>query len=93
MADLDARFAELQKQAADVTSAESAFLEKKIAWEHKQALLAAERTRLKQELKSVRAQSSASEQQVVMMTEEIERIARGLLDEPDPPALQADQAA
>lgn len=93
MADLEARFAEVQKQAEDVTAAENTFLDKKIAWEHKQALLAAERARLKQELKIARAQSAASEQQLVLMTDEIERIARALLDEPDPPALQAEQAA
>ncbi|MBM4071450.1 MAG: FHA domain-containing protein [Planctomycetes bacterium] len=93
LADAEARFEELQKRAEDVVAAETDFTRKKIAWEHKQALLAAERAGLRQELKTARTVNAAAEQQIVRMHAEVERIASSLLNEPDPPALRAEQAA
>lgn len=93
LADLEARSAELQKRGEEVAAAETAFAEKKTTWEHKQTLLAAEQARLTQELKTARARYASSEQHVVRMKDEVERIARALLDEPQLPALPAEQAA
>ena len=90
---LEARHADLQKRADALSQAELDLTEKMTAWEHKQALAAARQTRIQLELQSAEAQRQLFEQQVAKMKEEIERIARALIDEPDPPTSLALKAA
>lgn len=85
LAALEARHAELLKRAEEVAKSEVELTEKQAAWEHKQALALARQTRIQNQLQNSEAQRSISEQQVAHMKEEIERIARSLIDEPDPP--------
>lgn len=82
---LENRHADLQKRADALSRAEFELAEKMTAWEHKQALAATRQTRLQHELQNSEAQKKLFEQQLVRMKEEIERIARSLIDEPDPP--------
>jgi pSer/pThr/pTyr-binding forkhead associated (FHA) protein len=91
---LKGRHAELHNRADAVAQAEVDLIEKQTDWEHRQALADARQTRIQHELQSAEAQRNLSEQQVARMKEEIERIARALIDEPDPPTSHAvNQAA
>ncbi len=85
---LEDRFGALQQRSDAIAQTELEFIEKQNAWEHKQALAASRQTRIQHELQMAEAQRNLSEQQVARMKEEIERIARALIDEPDPPAKQ-----
>jgi chromosome segregation ATPase len=93
LSDLEKRFTVLQKRSEEVVAAETVFAEKHAAWEHKQALLAARQAQMQQELNIAQAQRQAAEHQLAKMQDEVERIARTLLDEPEPPALLTEQAA
>ncbi len=86
---LEVRFANLQTRADMVVQVEADLIEKQTAWEHKQALATARQTRMQHELRSAEAQRHLSDQQVARMKEEIERIARSLIDQPDPPLSEA----
>lgn len=86
---LEARYTELHTRADEVNRAEVELAEKQAAWEHKQALAAARQSRLQDELKNAEAQRTLSAQQVAKIRDEVERIARSLIDEPDPPVSAA----
>jgi chromosome segregation ATPase len=92
-ADLEKRFTQLQKRGDEVIAAETAFAEKQAAWDHKQALWNARQAQMQQELKIAHSQRQGAENQLAKMRDEVEHIARTLLDEPEPPACLADQAA
>lgn len=94
LADLEKRATQLQKRGDELVAAETAFAEKQAAWEHKQTLLAARQSQMQHELKMAQSQRQAAEQQLANTKDEVERIARALLDEPEPPELLlADRAA
>jgi hypothetical protein len=86
---LDERFGELQKRAELLGQAEADLVEKQTSWEHKRTLHAARQGRIQHELQSAEAQRKVAGQEVARMKEEIERIARALIDEPDPPVSEA----
>jgi chromosome segregation ATPase len=93
MASLETRFEEFQKRAAEVAAAEMAVSDKQMALEQKKTLLAAQHATLKQELKTAQAQRDAAQNLFDKTRDDIERIARSLIDEPEPPSLPADKAA
>ena len=93
LANLEKRFALLQKRGDELIAAETTFAEKHAAWEHRQALWNARQAQIEQELKMAHAQRQSAEQQLARMNDEVERIARTLLDEPEAPGLFSDQAA
>jgi hypothetical protein len=86
---LDERLGELQKRSDLLAQVEADLVEKQTSWEHKQTLSAARQGRLQHELHRAEAQCKVAEQQAARMREEIERIARALIDEPDPPNSEA----
>jgi epidermal growth factor receptor substrate 15 len=91
---VEERHAELSRRADELAQAESRFLHKQTAWEHQQTLAVARQARLHHELDNAKAQRQLFEQQAARMKDEIERIARSLIDEPDPPNSEAlDRAA
>jgi len=90
---LESRCSELQKRGDDLITVETAFAEKHTAWEHSQALLTARHSQMQRELEIAQAQRQGADQQLAKMREEMEHIARVLLDDPAPPALLTDQAA
>src|SRR5262249_7347187 len=93
LADLEKRFALLQKRGDEIVAAETAFAEKHADWEHNQVLLNTRHGQMQQELHITQAQRQGAETQVAKMTEEMQRSAHGLLDEPEVPAVLNDQAA
>jgi chromosome segregation ATPase len=91
---LDARYKELEKQASEVLTAEANLAEKVTAFEHKQALANAKNARMQTELQNAEAQRSLADHELAKVRDEVERIARALLNEPDAPPPQAvDKAA
>jgi pSer/pThr/pTyr-binding forkhead associated (FHA) protein len=87
VARFEERFAELQRRAGEVDAARAELFDRQVGREHQQALLEAEQTRLRQELQNVQAQGRRTAQEAEDMRNEVERIARQLLEEPDAPAL------
>lgn len=90
---IEHRHEELQGRAAEIAAAEMELTEKQTAWDEQQVLLEAQHARLESDLHNAQEQRLFAEQQLVAMREEVERIARALLDEPNPPLLSMDQAA
>src|SRR5207302_8569122 len=86
---LEERLGERHQRAEAVAQAQADLSERQASWEHNQPLVAPRQSRLQHELQSAESQRKASEQQVASMQEEIERIARALIDEPDPPISEA----
>ena len=74
---------ELLKRQQLVTQAEDELTDKQTTFEHQQALAAVRNARLEQDLQSAESQRQLIEQQLGKMKEEIERIARQLLEEPE----------
>ncbi len=90
---LEERSEALERRAAEVLDAEKALTEERTAWEHKQALTETRQTRLEQDLVHADAQRLLAEQQLVTLRDEVEDIARNLLDQPETPLVPLDQAA
>jgi hypothetical protein len=90
---LEARFAEAHKRAGEAAEAALTLADRQTAWEKKKVLLAARFSQLQQELKGTRERRACAEKQLARLKEDIERIARELLDEPDPPSIPMGQAA
>jgi chromosome segregation ATPase len=84
---LEARHVELERRAEEVAGAGAAVAEKLTAWEHKQALAAARQARLQQELQTAHAQRACTEEVLARMREEIEEVARNLLEDAEPTIL------
>ncbi len=82
---LEARLAELHARADLVAISEAELVESQTAWDHKQVLADARQSRLLQELQNAESQCKLADQQVARMKDEIERIAKSLIDQPDPP--------
>jgi chromosome segregation ATPase len=87
------RHEELHHRAVEIAAAETELMEKQTAWEEQQLLLEAQRVRLECDLHNAQEQRLFAEQQLSAAREEVERMARALLDEPSPPFLSLDQAA
>lgn len=96
-AKLDARRAELQARAEQVTAAEVELTEKQTAWERQVEKTSVNQDRLQLALEHAEARRNDAEEQVRVIREEIDRIARSLLEEPENApenaTLSMDQAA
>ncbi len=90
---LEQRYDALERRASEVAAAETELMEKQTAWEQQQVQTESQRARLEHDLQHAHAQRLVAEQQLVAMRDEVERIARALLDQPDPPSLPLEQAA
>jgi hypothetical protein len=92
-----ARLAELagklQQETVELTRREEELSQRQVSWDTQQAESELERRRSEQQLANLRAKRECSEQQVMQLGEELERVARLLIDGDEPPALALLQAA
>ncbi|MBI3410448.1 MAG: hypothetical protein HY040_19085 [Planctomycetes bacterium] len=91
--DLGARRVELHSRIEQVTTAEAELSEKQSAWEYQVERSNVSQDRLQLALEHAEERRNDAEQQVRVVREEIERIARSLLEEPETPTADMDQAA
>jgi pSer/pThr/pTyr-binding forkhead associated (FHA) protein len=82
MAAVQARFGELLKRQQAISQSEHDLAIKLTAFEHQESLAGVRNTRLEQERNSAEAQSQLLEQQLIRVKEEVERIARQLIEDP-----------
>lgn len=90
---LEARARQVQQDADEVTGLEAELSTRQAAWEQQQLQDQAEHERLRQEVYCLRAQRQADERQLETLREEVERLARFLLDGNEPTPLPIPQAA
>jgi hypothetical protein len=90
---LQERAGQLQQDADELAGREAELSAREAAWEQKQIHEQREHEKNQQELDSLRRQRQAQEQQIAALREEIERLARVLLDDNDPKPLPAARAA
>jgi len=89
---LDQRFLQLQQETEALTLADSDLQNKILAWENQQAVSQSRQARLESVTHLAEAQKHVLEKQLTQMTEQVERIAKDLLDDNDSPA-NLDRAA
>lgn len=82
---IDQRFEMIQQRSAAVEAAEATLLEKRIAWEKQELAAETRLAKLQHDLQQAETQRLLTEQQCLALRDEVERIARALLEEPDPP--------
>jgi pSer/pThr/pTyr-binding forkhead associated (FHA) protein len=84
---------EVEQRLAEAAQQEEDLSRRLAAWEHEQALAEDSNARLRRELQSLQAQRALYERQLSQVRDEVERVARSLIDAPEPPALTIAQAA
>jgi chromosome segregation ATPase len=92
-AQLQQRGRELLKAAEEVTAREATLAQRQAAWEEKLTQAEAQEGRLAQQLESLLSQRDRTERQVAELQNEVERLARVLLDELEQPSMGLSQAA
>jgi chromosome segregation ATPase len=92
MTRLQELFRRTRKLAGEVAVRAAHQSERETAEEHKEALAASDNAKTRQELRSLRARRAVSEREIAALRDEVERLARLLLDE-TPIALHAAQQA
>jgi hypothetical protein len=90
---LDQRARRLAEQEEELTAAQEALAREVAEWEAKQAAGEQEELRRQQELRRLRAQQALDQGQLAALHDELERVARLLIEEAEGPALPAQQAA
>jgi predicted nucleic acid-binding Zn-ribbon protein len=93
IARLEDRHSALHKQMESLTVREANLAQRQTAWEEAQALTEVQQSKLQQELQSMQAQRDRHALHLMELQDEVERIARILLDEPELPLTAAAQAA
>ncbi|MCI0381215.1 MAG: hypothetical protein L0215_26825, partial [Gemmataceae bacterium] len=88
LAIVNARLEALSRRGEKLAVAEQELADRTSAWEHQQALAALKHTRLQEDLQSAQAQKNVAQVQAARLTEEIEHIARSLLEAPASPVPQ-----
>jgi hypothetical protein len=89
---LDERAGRLARQEEEMLARQDEWARRQDEWESEQAAARDEEARRRQELGRLRAQQGHAERQVACLRDEVERLARLLMDEPLP-ALPAPRAA
>lgn len=93
LADLRDGHKHLQKQAARLSALEEELSQKQTQWEQKELLVEDELSRLRSDLTTTHTQRDRYSQQVLELRDEVERLARLLLEEAEPVRLSVVQAA
>jgi pSer/pThr/pTyr-binding forkhead associated (FHA) protein len=93
VAQLDARHTALHKQMESLTVREASLAQRQTAWEEAQVVTEVERSKLQQEVQSMQAQRDRHALHLMELQEEVERIARILLEEPELPLAGEARAA
>lgn len=91
--ELDRRHETWQRRASAIAAAEADFQVKQTAWEQAQLEAEARLARMESDLQQAQQQRAAVQQQLAALREEVERVARALLDQPDLPRLITERAA
>jgi hypothetical protein len=84
---------EVEQRLVEVAQHEEDLSRRLAAWEHEQTLAEDGNARLRRELQTLQAQRALYERQLAQVRDEVERVARALIDEPELPALTIAQAA
>jgi chromosome segregation ATPase len=90
---LEAHARQLQDNADDLATQEADLSARQAAWEERQVQDQAEHEAMRHELGSARNQRRSYEQQIQALNEEVERLARFLLDGNDSATVSISQAA
>jgi len=93
IARLQDRHTALHKQMEALTVREANLAQRQIAWEESQALTEVRQAKLQQALQSMQAQRDRHALHLLELQDEVERIARVLLEEPELPLAISSQAA
>jgi hypothetical protein len=93
VARLEDRHTALHKQLESLTVREANLAQRQTAWEEAQALAEAQQAKLRQELQSMQAQRDRHALHLRGLQDEVERIARVLLEEPELLLADSPQAA
>lgn len=93
LAELEQRHEVLSRQAAEIAAAEAELTDQRTAWEQERVQAERRQAGLAPELRRAEQQRNFAEQQLTALRDEIEHIARALLEQPDLPRLSFDQAA
>lgn len=83
----------LHKHMESLTTREASLGQRQAAWEEAQALAESQQARLRQELQSMQGQRDRYALHLIELQDEVERIARILLDEPQLPLVESSHAA
>lgn len=83
----------LQHQAGELARREEELERRLHEWEHEQGLEEVTQSRLRQELQTLQAQRDSYERQLAALNQELERLARTLLDESETPPVLLGRAA
>jgi chromosome segregation ATPase len=92
-AELDQQFGRLKKQADKIASQEAELSRQLSTWEHARLLADEEANQIRADLQITQAQRDRYEKQVGDLHDEVERLARLLLDEPEPVVIAPSKAA
>jgi chromosome segregation ATPase len=92
-AELDQQFGRLKKQADRIATQEAELSRQLSTWEHARLLANDEMTQVRTDLQTSQSQRDRYEKQVNDLRDEVERLARLLLDEPEPVILAPGKAA
>jgi chromosome segregation ATPase len=90
---LEEQLQQLHRDRDDLAAREAEWASQQSAWEHEQALVEGEHAKLRHEVQSLHQQREHYEHQLATVQEEVERLARLLLEENDPAPLPVGQAA
>jgi pSer/pThr/pTyr-binding forkhead associated (FHA) protein len=90
---LEERLRQLHEQEQEIAVAEAELSRRQAAWEQQQAIAEADQGKLRQELHSFRNQRHLYEQQLQELRDEVERLARLLLEDNNSPVVPTVQAA
>ncbi len=93
VARLEDRQTALHKQMESLTVREANLAQRQTAWEEAQALTEVQQGKLRQELQSMQAQRDRYALHLIELQDEVERIARILLEGPEPALSASAQAA
>jgi hypothetical protein len=93
VARLEDRSTALHKQMESLTVREAGLAQRQTAWEEAQALAEFQQDKLRQELQSMQAQRDRYALHLIELQDEVERVARILLEEPELALTHAPQAA
>jgi pSer/pThr/pTyr-binding forkhead associated (FHA) protein len=84
---------QLERRLNETATRERELSRRRTTWEHEQALAEDGNARLRRELQSLQAQRTLYERQLAQTRDEIERVARFLIEDEEPPSLPIVQAA
>jgi chromosome segregation ATPase len=90
---LEERFREFRDLVEEVHARDADLSTREVAWEHERLLADAAAAKLQQDVEALQAQRTVYEQQVGQLNDEIERLARLLMEEGDSGPLPFRQAA